>query len=107
MTSSFERRARDSCSISASRGRFFVMRSAAVENALQRTVLVHQIACGLVADAWNTRNVVRGIADESQIVDHALGRDAEPLAGVRETHPLFLDARRTAASGIEEPHARA
>ena len=68
-------------------------------------VRVHQLLRGLLADALHARHVVRRVADEREIVGDARGRHAESLAAVLDAHPLFFDARRSAAAGVQQPDA--
>src|SRR2546430_2177667 len=61
---------------------------------------LEQLQGGLFADALHPRDVVRRVAHEREVVHHAFGRDAQPLARVRLVHPMLLDGGRTAPSGI-------
>ena len=77
------------------------------EDVLERAVRRHELGRRLVADALHARHVVRRVADEREIVGDVVRRDAESLAAVLHADPLLFDARRAAASGIEQPHAGA
>ena len=60
----------------------------------------------LVADSLHSGNIVRGVANERQIIDHALRRNAESFVGIFHPIPLLGRAARGTVPGIEHPHAR-
>jgi hypothetical protein len=75
------------------------------EDVLDGAERVDQLLRRLVADAANARDVVGRIPDQGEVIGDECRRDAEALAAVLHADPLFLDARRAAAAGIQEPDA--
>ena len=73
-----------------------------LEHLLERPVLLQQLGGGLVADAGDARDVVRGVALQPDEVGHELGRDAVAL-----DHALaVVDAGvGDPARGGHDPHA--
>ena len=76
------------------------------EERFQVRILLDQRHRRLRPDPPCARDVVRGIPDERQIVDHAGGRHAELLARVLLRDPLRGHARRPAAPRVHEAYPR-
>src|ERR1043165_2668089 len=64
------------------------------QNRVEVAVGLEQLDRGLVADTLDPGDVVGAVADQSEIIDDALGRHAEPLVGVALIDPLLLDRDR-------------
>ena len=104
MTSSLERIASARWLISALRARGLHLIDV-LEHGLDRAPLLDERERALVTDAFHARHVVRGVADEREVVHDALRRDAQSLVRVLETVPLLGGASRRAVPGIQHPHA--
>ena len=76
------------------------------ENRIEVPVGAEQLERGLLADAFDSRDVVGAVPHEGEVVHDALGRHAQPLAGVARIHPLLFDGRGTAAPRVEQDDAR-
>jgi hypothetical protein len=72
------------------------------EDFLNRAELLDELHRGLGSDPANTRDVVRRIADQSQVVGHPLGRHAQALGGVRWIDELRFDGSGPAAPRVEQ-----
>ena len=76
------------------------------QNRIEIAVRLEELHRGLVPDALHARDVVRGVADQGEVIHHPLRRDAQALVRIRLIDPLFLDRRLAAASRIEERNTR-
>ena len=77
------------------------------EDRVEVTVGGDQLDGGLLADPLHAGDVVARVADEREVVDRALGRDAEALAPVLDRDPVLVHGGGAAAPGVEELHAGA
>ena len=59
--------------------------------------------CALVTDPAHTGHVIRGVADQREIVHHALGWHAETFVRVLDAVPLLGGAPGRSVPGVEYP----
>jgi len=74
------------------------------ENAVEGTIGGDELLRRLFTDAAYTRDIVRGVPDECEVVRHESRRNTQTLAAVLHPDPLLLHARRSATPWIQEPH---
>ncbi len=72
------------------------------EDLLERAETLDQLYGRLRSDAAHPGDIVRGVADQRQVVGDALGRHAKSVGGVRLIDELGRDGRRAAAPGVEQ-----
>ena len=77
------------------------------ENPVQISILLDELDRGLGPDARRSGHVVRGVSDQREVIDDAIGRDPEPLARIRLVDPLRRSAGASPARGPEQPQAGA
>jgi hypothetical protein len=78
-----------------------------LENGVQVSVLREQLLGSLLANPLYSGNVVRGITNQSEEVDHLPRLDTQTLRCVPLIHPGFIHRRWTAATRVEQRNARA
>jgi hypothetical protein len=73
------------------------------QDAFEAPEALQQLGRRLLPDPAHARDIVRAVADESQVVGH-LGRwHAQPLGGVVRGHPLGIHSGGAAPPGVQEP----
>ena len=77
------------------------------ENLVQVSILLDELDRGLGPDARRSGHVVRGVSDQRQVIDDAIGRDPETLARIRLVDPFRRGAGASPACGPKQPQARA
>ena len=77
------------------------------EDRVEVAVGAEQLESRLLPDPLDARHVVGTVAHERQVIHDALGRDAEPLAGIGLVDPLLFDGRGAASARVEQDDARA
>src|ERR1700693_234775 len=69
-------------------------------------ILFHELACRLVPYAFYSRDIVRGITDQCEIIGDKFGSDAEALLCILDADSVLLDIGRSPSTRIQEPHSR-
>ena len=69
------------------------------QNRFELTEFRNEVACSLVANSWNPRNIVRGITHEREVIDDSVRRDAKAFSCVLDTYPLFFDVGWASPAG--------
>src|SRR3954470_21232348 len=75
------------------------------EYVFEVSVFLHELTRRFVSDATNARNVIGRIAYECQVVRDEFGRHTQPLFGILNANPMFLNVGWTTATRVQQPHS--
>src|SRR2546423_10613263 len=76
------------------------------QNRLEVPILFHELACRLVPYSFHSRDIVRGITNQREVIGDKFGGETETLLCILDANPVLFDVGWSPSTRIQQPDAR-